>query len=210
MTIPCFSTITPEFKPVIANKLIDFNGSGVMIKEPAETLNPDGSITEAKDRGNVQLLFEPIRFNETWGAIADMSITGQGKYLFAGVSAKTNLSANTAISFSLTTGYEWTQKSIGLGTSFKFVNRWQNEGNFIVELDAKSNGHLFWYSARMSFQVFPVLGLGIRAQKNSLIGPYFQVGHDDCFYFWFSTGYEESFKKLGTAAGIKIAYPFPF
>lgn len=206
---------------------LDYRASGI---QEISVKNPDGSIFyPGTANGFVRCLIEPYNFNDTWGLLADLNFIDathrSGIYLLAGVSNKTELSPNASLKIIFSTGFCYTDyiynsddptdtnivpstRGLGFGLEMRFVKKWQNGRDFILELASKSNGYQFWYSARTHFQIFPILGLGLRAQKNLMIGPYLQLGHDDTLLFWAGYGfYSESFRMSAISAGGMIAFP---
>lgn len=103
-------------------------------------------------------------------------------------------------------GYSPDHKVICLEASAIFINGALDKAHFFLQVETRATTDYFWYCAKANFQVISALGFGVRMQKDSFMGPYFQVGSDGFGLLWLGGGLEEKTKSLCVGLGFKMGF----
>lgn len=160
--------------------------------------------------GGVQATMKPIRFNEHWNMLLDLTLIDQGDMFFCtGLAFNTRLD-ETEIEFGARFGgYREDMESptyIATGLSFAVKGKLSDTRKVNADLDIRSAGNLFWYRGQATADIVSskgndtqyILGAGVVAMKNFMIGPKLQFDftvNNIGGGFWTGYGYNEAAKE---------------
>jgi len=199
-TTICFSQ--KSYREPIPYKMLELESNSVSFKEtPGLSTDPLTILI----RANIPL----GRGNSRWCLRADLTGSSSiGAYVTIGPSYKNNLGKDWLYRVGLGGGYLIGQEQpYCADVSLLLVHSLEEIKYLLAEVQTKSNGQDFWYLVRMNWQVLGAVGLGVRAQTNSLLGVCVQLGHENFSFLWFGSGVkEDELKKFCMAAGVKVVF----
>ncbi|MFH0950914.1 MAG: hypothetical protein V1765_00360 [bacterium] len=196
----CFSQ--PSYREPIPYKMMELEFNTAGFKEtPGLSTDPLTILI----RANIKLGYG----NSRWCLRADLTGSSSfGAYATIGPSYKNNLAKDWLYRAHLGAGYLIGKKQpYCADISLLLVHSLAEVNYLLAEVQTKSNGRDFWYLARINWQVLGAIGLGFRAQTNSLLGACVQLGHENFSFMWFGVGVkEDELKKSCIAYGVKVIF----
>lgn len=178
---------------------IEFNTAGFLKETPPDSKDP----LTMSIKVNIPL----DNIHGSWNFKAELTgANSTGGYLTVGPTYKKLVGKDFAYKLNIGAGMLISHKqSFCVDAGALLVQKTGEVTYLLAEAQTKSNGKEFWYMARVNWQILGAIGIGVRAQKNSLLGPCFQLGHENFSFMWFGAGVKEDVpSKLCIAGGVKI------